>query len=1129
MKRISLILLALAGAAMAADDLDKNFITPPAEARPWVYWFTLSGNMTKESITADLESMARVGIGGVIRFEVGQPGTPVGPVAYNGKEWHELFQHACKEAARLGLEINMANSPSWAGSGGPWITPEHGMQNVAWTETVAEGGRKLELLLPQPKAVMDYYRDVAVLAMPAPEGEGMTIADYGAKLTSSGTKVKPGLMKLNKPAGTSPAFIQIEFPQPFKACWFKAMPSIRFIRGELKFSDDGKTYKPARNCLVVKNTPELAFKPITARFFRFEITEFGDGKDSVEISDLNLGSSFRIENFYGKAFFTSQTFPPQSAIFPPIPAAMTIPRDQVRDITTNMDAAGNLSWDAPSGRWLILRLGATLKGQVNFPAPAGGQGLECDKMSVEAATAAFNGQLEKLIAENKALSGPGKTWVATHIDSWESNGHNWTPKLREEFKKRRGYDLWSYLPILTGRVVDNLETSERFLWDLRQTYCDLVVDNYAGTFRRLANEHGLRLTVEPYGAGCPTDNLAYGGQADEPMAEFWSWHKYLEAYSCPVASSAAHLYGKKIVGAEAFTARRDERWLGHPGNIKDLGDWAFCEGINRFAFHRFAAQRFPNIAPGFGMGFWGLHYERTQTWWEQSKPWHEYLARCQHLLRQGLFVADVLYLQPEGAPRRFEPPADAYAAPHIRGGYNFDGCNNDVLLNRLSFKGGKFVLPDGMSYRVLVVPPAQTMTPRVLRKLKEFADQGAMLIADAKPPVKSPSLADMGEGDEAAKKIAAELWPKLVVGKTAAQLLGERGVKPDFSARPVLRYIHRATAGTDLYFVANPEPTGVDAVAEFRIAGKQPELWWPDTGRTEVAKDFEIQDGITRVPLRLDAIGSVFVIFRQATTATKGAGKNWVETTPVQEITGPWEVSYDPKWVVAAGRDPAKPVIFDKLQDWSKRPEEGIKYYSGHAIYRNVFHIKHGGCLSGLSSTNHDCVVGRASPATAGEPVLPSPHGSTQDTSSPSSRGRYAGEACPTGIAALPKFKAFLDLGKVAIMAEVTLNGKPLGVLWKQPYRVDVSDAIKDGENTLEIKVVNLWINRMIGDEQLPEDSKRNAAGELIAWPQWLLDGKPNPSGRYTFVGTRLWKKDDPLVESGLLGPVKLECVKELR
>ena len=1126
MMRIALLLLILSNAAMAANTLEKNFANPPAEARPWVYWFAVSGNMTKESITADLESMARVGIGGVVRFDIGQRGTPGGPLVHAGKEWHDLFRHACKEAARLGLEINMGNGPSWGGSGGPWITPELSMQNVVWTETFAEGGRKLELSLPQPKAVMDYYRDIAVLAMPAPEGDGMNLADYGAKVTSSGTEVRPGCLKLPKPEEKRPQFIQIEFSQPFTARWVKATPDIRFVGGVLQSSNDGKTFRPVRNCLFEKTTKELPFAPVTARFFRFEVGRLASPADqSVEISDFNLGSSCRMDVFYG--WRKGQTLP---ATFSTLPAAQTIAHDQIQDISAHMDAAGKLTWDAPPGRWLILRLGSTPKGQMNFPAPPGGSGLECDKLSVEAATAAFNGLMAKVVAENKPLVGQGKTLVSTHIDSWECNSHNWTPKLREEFRKRRGYDLWNYLPVYTGRVVDNLEVSQRLLWDLRQTFADMVAENYAGTFRRLAHDHGLRLSIEAYGAGCPTDDLAYGAQADEPMAEGFSWDKVGDwNFICAEMASVAHTHGNQIVGAEAFTSGRNERWLGQPAVIKDKGDWAFCEGINRFAIHRFVSQRFENVAPGIGMDFWGLHYERTQTWWEQSKAWHEYLARCQYLLRQGLFVADVLYLAPEGVPRQFWPPDDAFAAPNVRGGYNFDGCNTDALINRVSVKDGKLVLPDGMSYRVLVVPPTQTMTLRALRRIKELADQRATIIADTKPPVKSPSLADMGEGDETVKKLAAELWPRLVTGKTAAQLLDERGIKPDFSSKPLLRYIHRATADMDIYFVANPEQKAVDAVAQFRVTGKQPELWWPDTGRTESAKDFEIKDGVTSVPLRLDPSGSVFVIFREPAKANKGTGKNWVETTPIQEITGPWQVTFDPKWGPfdsAQGRRPGE-FVFDRLEDWSKRPEQGIKYYSGHAIYRNVFNIKHGGCLSGLLSMHHDCVVGRASPATAGEPVLPSPHGSTQDTSSPSSRGRYAGEACPTGFTALPKNKVFLDLGKVAVMAEVTLNGKPLGILWKPPYRVEVSDALRDGENTLEVNVVNLWVNRMIGDELLPEDSVRDPSNDILrTWPQWLQDGKPSPMGRFTFCTTRLWKKGDPLVESGLLGPVMLEGLK---
>lgn len=1067
MKRTLLILLALVNAA-AADDLKKEFTNPPASARPWVFWFAVNGNLTKEGITADLESMARVGIGGLLCMEVGQ-GEPMGKVPYAGAAWREMFQHTCREAARLGLEINMANGPSWAGSGGPWITPELSMLKVVWSETVVEGGEKVDAVLPQPSTNLNYYRDIAVIAVPAPTGDGITLAESGAKLTSTGTEVKPGCFKLRKPDGKKPQSVTVAFPNPFTARMLSISGSGGVIRGMLQASDDGVKFRQVRGFLIDKSPVVLPFAPVTARFFRLDLTRVdGSKQDSVELSDINLSSSFRIDNIAAKAGFTTMKNFPSDGTFPSTPAGMAIDKDQIKDITANMDAAGRLTWDAPSlgatnaagspGRWIVLRFGCTPKGVYNFPAPAGGSGLECDKFSAQAATAAFDGLMAKVISDNKGLTGQGKTLVATHIDSWECNTHNWTPLLREQFRQRRGYDLWKFLPVFTGRVVDSPEISERFLWDLRQTYSDMVNENYAGTFRRLANENGLRLSIEGYGT-VAGDEIAYGGQADEPMGEFWSWNKFDVAYSCTEMASSAHTYGKKIIGAEAFTARSDEKWQGHPAKIKDVGEWAFCEGINRFVFHRFAAQPWKNVAPGMGMGAWGLHYERTQTWWEQSKPWHEYLARCQHLLRQGLFVADVLYLEPEGAPRRFLPPDNAWAAPNIRGGYNFDICTPEVLLHRLTVKDGRLVLPDGMSYRVLVVSPVQTMTSPVMRRLKELADQGATIIAAPKPPVISPSLTDQGKGDEEVKKIAAELWPKLVTDKTAAQLLVERGIKPDFSAKPLLRYIHRATPDTDIYFVANPEPKAVDALAEFRIAGKLPELWWPDTGRTELAKEFEIKEGITRVPLRLDPSGSVFVIFRQATDATTGTGKNWVETSPIQEITGPWTVSFDPKW-----GGPDKPVTFEKLEDWSKSQDPRIKYYSGSATYRTTFQAKKGKC--------------------------------------------------------------FLDLGKVAVMAEVTLNGKPLGILWKAPFRVEVTDALKEGANTLEIKVVNLWINRLIGDEQLPEDCDRSPNGMVKSWPQWVQEGKPSPTGRFTFMSYRLWKKGDPLVESGLIGPVKLEAVK---
>ena len=322
---------------------------------------------------------------------------------------------------------------------------------------------------------------------------------------------------------------------------------------------------------------------------------------------------------------------PLRATYPVLPADSTIAKDRIVMLTGESCKNGRVNWNVPAGKWTLLRIGHTTTGKDNHPAPIDGRGLECDKLSKEAAEVAFNGLMGKVIADSRPLVGEAKTMVSTHIDSWEVGSQNWTPKFREEFQQRRGYDPLPLFPVMVGHVVDSLEVSERFLWDVRMTISDLVVENYAGRFQELARQHGIRLSIEAYGE--PADDLTYAGRADEPMSEFWSWDKFGAAFSCTEMASAAHVYGKRILGAEAFTASDSERWQGHPAYIKDLGDWAFCEGVNRFVFHRYALQPWtnPERPPGVSMGPWGLHYERTQTWWEQSRAWHEYLARCQYL------------------------------------------------------------------------------------------------------------------------------------------------------------------------------------------------------------------------------------------------------------------------------------------------------------------------------------------------------------------------------------------------------------------------------------------------------------------------------------------------------------------
>jgi hypothetical protein len=1064
MKKLVLALLLVSlsalGMVSASDDLAKNFAKPPDSARPWVYWFWLNSNITRAGITADLEAMKRVGIGGVLIMEVDQ-GAPTGPASFMGRQWRELFKHAVAEARRLGLEVNMNDDAGWNGSGGPWIKPEQSMQKIVWTETGLTGPRRFEGPLPQPEANRGFYRDIAVLAFPAP----------------------------------------------------------------------------------------------------------GD---------------FRIPDIKSKALYERRDVAPAAET--KLPPEMVIAPGRLVDLTARLDKTGRLAWDVPEGKWTVLRLGHTGTGVENAPAPASGRGLECDKLSKEGIEAQFAGMMAKLIADVGPAA--GTTLVATHIDSWENGAQNWTARMREEFRKRRGYDLLPFLPAVTGRVVDSLEISERFLWDLRQTANDLLLENYAGHMRALAAKHGLRLSIEAYGG--PTDDISYGGRADEPMGEFWIGGGAFETLK--QMASAAHIYGRPILGAEAFTATDRERWLQHPGTIKALGDRAFAEGVNRFVFHRYAMQPWRDYRPGMSMGPWGLHYERTSTWWDESGPWHEYLARCQYLLRQGTFVADICSLQPEASPQEFKV--------RQRAGYDFDTCTAEVVLTRMSVKNGRLLLPDGLSYGVLELPDTVRMTPALLRKVKELAAAGATVVGPTRP-AKAPGLSNYPECDAEVKSLSADLWERggVVRGKTAEQALAGQGIPADFSAPAFVRWIHRRAGDTEIYFVASRLPQAADATCTFRVGALRPEFWLPETGDIKPVPVYDQAGGLTRIPIRFDPSGSVFVVFRPGAAAAdpvvkvslggrqiipapepkekekvvivkadygvpgdpkrmrdvrarlqklvdggefeiqagrlaegddpafgvvktveveytlagkrfsmsgkdpetlifafgpvpelaaeiqaSGDGRLSVDARrpgryelrtasgrklqavappvpPPYEIGGPWEVSFPPKWGAPAH------VTMDKLVSWSGHPDPGVKYFSGTATYSKKF----------------------APPQLAGG-------------------GR----------------RIDLDLGQVQVMARVKLNGRDLGVLWKKPYCLDVTDVLKPGENELEIRVTNLWVNRMIGDEQLAEDSDRNPDGTLKAWPKWVLEGKPSPTGRFTFTSWRLWKKDDAPIESGMLGPVTL-------
>lgn len=524
---------------------------------------------------------------------------------------------------------------------------------------------------------------------------------------------------------------------------------------------------------------------------------------------------------------------------PNVPAESVISKSKIVDLTAKMDASGKLLWDAPSlqgsasGEWTVVRCGHTFTGKEIHPAPATGTGPECDKLSKEAIETHYNGMIGKLVKDVGPLA--GKTLVSTHVDSCEHGAQNWTPKMREEFKRLRGYDMMPFMPVMTGRIVDSLEISERFLRDVRQTVSDLLVENYIGHLRKLANRDGLRLSMESYRN--PANDLDVANYVDEPICEFW-WPDGSVIFWCVKAmASAAHVNGRPIVGAEAFTAGPKERWLAHPATLKALGDRPFCDGVNRFIVHRYAMQPWvEERRPGMTMGPYGLHYERSTTWWEDSTAWHQYVARCQYMLRQGTFVADVLWLQPE------EPMMRMWERLELPG-YDYDATSPQAFLKHAGVKRGMLDLPSGMKYRLLVLPKGESMTPKMLDKIRDLVEDGVTVVG--RPLVKAPGLSGYPASDEKVLETVKELWGsgepaqsgdrkagkgRVVWGKPVPEVLAAMGVLPDFASSRPLRHIHRDLDGMDIYFVANPDPLPAEAVCTFRVSSKTPEAWFPDTG-----------------------------------------------------------------------------------------------------------------------------------------------------------------------------------------------------------------------------------------------------------------------------------------------------------
>lgn len=1116
--RIVLPMLLLCASAFAQQpsfaQIEKNFVHPPDSAKPWVFWYWMHAAVSKEGITADLEAMKKVGIGGAYLMPIKDTTSPslYHPVARQlSPEWWEMVRFAMQEAKRLNIRLSMHVSDGFALAGGPWITPEFSMQKLVWSKTYVRGGAASPIQLPQPEANEGYYRDVAVFAYPANSVQAFQQPALQPIVTTSNGVDASFLAAPAKEQKTfgcdSACFIQYEYAAPFTLRSIQIVAPAtnyqaqRFI---VQSSNDGKNFTTVTRLESPRfgwqngDAPVThAIPEITARYFRFVFDKEGTEPGAEDLDGAKWRPSLRIHGLYlsdepvihqyesknGSVWRVSRHTTREQ-----VPDQLAVPLKNIINLTGKMEANGNLRWQPPAGNWTIVRMGHTSTGHTNATAGAG-KGLECDKFNPVAVATQFNNWFAKAFEKtDPALA--AEVLNLLHVDSWECGSQNWSPVFASEFRKRRGYDPMPYLLAMAGVPVESAVHSEKFLHDIRQTIAELVNDGFYTTLKKLAREKGCRFSAESVAPTMMSDGLLHYKTVDIPMGEFWTNSPtHDKPNDMRDAISGAHIYGKNIVQAEAFTSVR-MNWGEHPGNLKIIGDRNFALGINKFSIHVFTHNPWLHRKPGMTLDGVGLYFQRDQTWFEQSKAWIDYLTRCQYLLQQGEHIADIAVFTGEQLPRRSLLPdrlvktlPGIFGAQKVRieeerlrnvgqpmraipdgvrhsanmadpedwidplNGYQYDSFNPDVLL-QATVKDGKVVFPGGAMYALLVIPATHKMLPDrgymsvpVAKKLLQLVRDGATVLMD-KSYEKTYGLQ---EQEDSLRSIMRELFShQHLTGRVVAlpytdSTFSKWGVDRDVEIAGndhTIAWTHRRIGDEDLYFVSNQADYFQQKTISFRVSGKKPELWDAVTGKRYAITDYWENKGRTYINIPFHAGESFFVVFR----TTNGPALPVFAKEEVvfkSAVKGPWTVQFD-----TAYGGPEKPAVFNTLQSWTSHPDAGIQYYSGTAKYKHSFKWDR-----------------------------------------------------------KQKGKVWLTMDSVFNIATVKVNGIECGTVWTKPYRVDISQAIRRGKNTIEISVSNTWANRLIGDQQLPE-SKR------VTW---------------TTAPFRLAGK--PLLPAGIMGTVQVEEV----
>ncbi|MDO8539623.1 MAG: glycosyl hydrolase [Opitutaceae bacterium] len=1117
--------LALAGSLFAAaDPLEDGFRNPPMEARPHTYWLWMNGHLHPPSAIEELRAMKEAGLSGILLFEMGARGDkaafpPAGP-AFLSEPWLDKLKLAVNEARSLGLQVDMSVISSWD-MGGPWIEPRHAVMALYATEAEYAGGKSLDVTLPFPTPERAaplgpdgrpaFWTDVAVLAVRSPRR--LAAHEFVLRLDPPGDHALTEVVFDQGKPGAAPALAATMTPvREFALSVSDAGTSDRDFREIL------------RGALTAGAGPQRFALPAgtKGRHVRLQLlngheagrTRWTLGEFSVhDATGRNLVSSRGANRYYDGALTIRAPMPlgysewrtsnltngradgPAGAFctFGPPPFDIADASELV-DVTAKVDRAGRLQWDAPPGTWTILRYVCMVTGEkLKVPSPSS-DGLASDHLNPEATRVHMNhvvAQLKKGFGDDLRRSGITNLYLA----SYEVVGKVWSPVFAGEFKRRRGYELTKYLPTIFGARIGDADTTERFLFDYQKTLGEVVVDAYYRTSAEVARAAGLQIKSEAGGPGPPIhtppiESLQAYGAIDNVQGEFWPFRPFSDAINViKEPASAAHIYGKRRVHLESFTSSR--HWSEGPQDLKESADRVFCEGGNHFVWHTWTHNSPEGGMPGWVYGA-GTHLNRNVTWWPQAPAFLGYLARGSFLLQRGNFVADVLYYYGDGGGTFVGPRRNPLS---LGPGYDYDVTNAEVILNRLSVRDGRLMLPDGTHYGMLVLPERPDINPAVLAKIEQLVRDGATVIGPR--PTRASGLEGFPGSDTRVQEIGGRLWGDLdgktrtsreqgagrvVFGRSEREVLQEKGVAPDFTGPAALDFIHRRDGDAEIYFVRNKERTVFEGTATFRVRGRTPELWDPRTGTIAPAGASRRAGHGMEVALQLAPLGSVFVVFRDRPVATpvamvppgtaveirngrphlvteragthrvtlQSGAQRSVVVPPLPEtidLGSDWKVDF----VSPAGAP--EPITMQRVGPWTQSPVPELKYFSNTGNYRRTFSLPAGW------------------------------------------RAKAA--------------RVELDLGRVWAIGEVRVNGTPLGVVWTQPFRVDCTAALRDGENEVVVSVTGTWHNRLVGE----------ARGALPRWTKTNVAISKRGTGDDYQVGP--WKNLDP-IDAGLFGPVRL-------